>query len=98
MRIPEAGGDTTLATRASRLYSHTVSKAKLARQPTEPDATWVTLVWDARMPCRVALAADSILGHRGIDEVREAGGSAHQTRLRKCLWSWQKVFGIRSWQ
>jgi hypothetical protein len=74
MRISEAGGDTTLATRALRLYVHTVGKAKLARKPTEPDATWVsTLVWGARMLCRVALAADSTLGHRGMDEAREAG-------------------------
>jgi hypothetical protein len=74
MRISEASGDTALATRALRLYTHTVGKAKLARKPTEPDATWVsTLVWGARMPCRVALAVDSTLGHRGIDEAREAG-------------------------
>ncbi len=74
MRISEASGDTTLATRALRLYTHTVGKAKLARKPTESDATWVsTLVWGARMLCRVALAADSTLGHRGIDEAREAG-------------------------
>jgi hypothetical protein len=74
MRISEASGDTALATRALRLYVHTVGKAKLARKPTEPDTTWVsTLVWGARMLCRVALAADSTLGHRGIDEAREAG-------------------------
>ena len=74
MRISEASGDTTLATRALRLYVHTVGKAKLARKPTESDATWVsTLVWGARMLCRVALADDSTLGHRGIDEAREAG-------------------------
>jgi hypothetical protein len=74
MRISEASGDTALATRALRLYVHTVSKAKLARKPTEPDETWVfTLVWGARMLCRLALAADSTLGHRGTDEAREAG-------------------------
>ena len=74
MRISEASEDIALATRALRLYVHTVSKAKLARKPTEPDATWVsTLVWGARMLCRLALAADSTLGHRGIDEAREAG-------------------------
>lgn len=74
MRISEASGDTPLAMRALRLYVQTVSKAKLARKPTEPDATWVsTLVWGARMLCRIALAADSALGHRGIDEAREAG-------------------------
>lgn len=74
MRISEASGDTALATRALRLYVHTVGKAKLARKPTESDVTWVsTLVWGARMLCRVALAADSTLGHRGVDEAREAG-------------------------
>jgi hypothetical protein len=74
MRISEASGDTALATRALRLYVHTVGKAKLARKLTEPDATWVsTLVWGARMLCRVALATESTSGHRGIDEAREAG-------------------------
>ena len=74
MRVSEACGDTALATRALQLYVHTVGKAKLARKSTEPDATWVsTLVWGARMLCRVALAADLTLGHRGIDEAREAG-------------------------
>ena len=74
VRISEASGDTVLATRALRLYIHTVGKAKLARKSTEPDTTWVsTLVWGARMLCRLALAADSTLGHRGIDEAREAG-------------------------
>ncbi|KAI9464782.1 hypothetical protein F5148DRAFT_1276411 [Russula earlei] len=74
MRIAEASGDTVLATRALRLYVHTVGKANLARKSTEPDATWVsTLVWGVRMLCRLALAADSTLGHRGMDEAREAG-------------------------
>jgi hypothetical protein len=73
-RISEASGDTVLATRALRLYVHTVGKAKLARKPTESDATWVsTIAWGARMLCRVALSADSTSGHRGIDEAREAG-------------------------
>lgn len=73
-RISEASGDTVLATRALRLYVHTVGKAKLARKPTESDAMWVsTIAWGARMLCRVALSADSTSGHRGIDEAREAG-------------------------
>ncbi|KAN0125978.1 hypothetical protein V8E52_001185 [Russula decolorans] len=83
MRISEASGDTILAARALRLYVHTVGKAKLARKPTEPDATWVsTLVWGARMLCRVALAADSTLGHRGIDEAREAGEILEKAKER----------------
>ncbi|KAI0300126.1 hypothetical protein B0F90DRAFT_1848180 [Multifurca ochricompacta] len=74
MRVSEASGDTVLASRALRLYVQTVGKAKLAKQSMEPDATWVaTLVWGVRMLCRLSLAADSIVGHRGIDEAREAG-------------------------
>jgi hypothetical protein len=74
MRVSEASGDVTLAVRALRLYIQTVGKAKLARKPTESDATWVaTLVWGARMLCRLSLVADSASGHRGIDEAREAG-------------------------
>jgi tetratricopeptide (TPR) repeat protein len=83
MRISEASGDTVLATRALRLYVHTVGKAKLARKSTESDATWVsTLVWGARMLCRLAHAADSTVGHRGIDEAREAGVILEKARER----------------
>jgi hypothetical protein len=83
MRISEASGDTALATRALRLYVHTVGKAKLARKFTESDATWVfTLAWGARMLCRVALAADSTLGQRGIDEAREAGEILEKAKER----------------
>jgi hypothetical protein len=83
MRISEASGDTALATRALRLYVHTVGKAKLARKPTEPDVTWVsTLAWGARMLCRVALAADSTPGQGGIDEAREAGAILKKAKER----------------
>jgi hypothetical protein len=83
MRVAEANGDVTLSTRALRLYIHTVGKAKLARKPTESDATWVaTLVWGARMLCRLSLVADSTSGHRGIDEAREAGEILQKAKER----------------
>jgi hypothetical protein len=34
------------------------------------------------MLCRVALAADSTLGHRGIDEAREAGAILEKAKER----------------
>jgi hypothetical protein len=83
MRVAEANGDVTLSTRALRLYIQTVGKAKLARKATEPDATWVaTLVWGARMLCRLSLVADSTSGHRGIDEAREAGEILQKAKER----------------
>ena len=83
MRVSEASGDTALATRALRLYIQIVGKAKLARKTTEPDTVWVaTLVWGARMLCRLALVADSTSGHRGIDEAREAGEILEKAKER----------------
>jgi hypothetical protein len=73
MRVSEASGHIALATRGLRLYVQTVGMAKFARKTTEPDTVWVaTLVWGARMLCRLALVADSTSGHRGVDEAREA--------------------------
>ncbi|KAI0258551.1 hypothetical protein BC834DRAFT_975040 [Gloeopeniophorella convolvens] len=74
MRIAEANGDPTLAVRALRLYVQIVGKAKLAGDTLEPDPIWVaTLVWGARMLCRLSLLAGPISGHHGIHEAREAG-------------------------
>ena len=73
MRVSEASGHIALATRAMQFYIQTVGMAKFARKTTESDTVWVaTLVWGARMLCRLALVADSTSGHRGIDEACEA--------------------------
>ncbi|KAI0052228.1 TPR-like protein [Auriscalpium vulgare] len=82
-RVAAASGDTVLATRALRLYVQTVGKAQEAGEPTDSDTTWVaTLVWGARMLCRVSLSADPSKGERGIEEAREAGVFLEKARAR----------------
>ncbi|TFY78584.1 hypothetical protein EWM64_g5428 [Hericium alpestre] len=82
-RICAAAGDFPLARRTLRLYWQVVSKARDAGTDADTDVNWVTtLVWGARMLCRLALVVDSAKGLEGVADAREGGVLIEKARTR----------------
>ena len=85
-RIFHTAGDPALARRTLRLYVQVVGKAHEAGgvgvggADADTDRNWVeTLVWGARMLCRLAAAGDST---GGADDAREAGALIEKAKTR----------------
>ncbi|THH16080.1 hypothetical protein EW146_g4495 [Bondarzewia mesenterica] len=84
-RVSGVAGDTSLAKRTLRLYTQVVSKALETGEDSnaDTDVNWVeTLVWGARMLCRVALQKDSGKDEEGIEDAKEAGELIAKAKAR----------------
>ncbi|KAJ8585710.1 hypothetical protein M405DRAFT_883707, partial [Rhizopogon salebrosus TDB-379] len=78
-RLLSVSGDTELAKRTLRLYTHVVSKAREAQvDDFDTDRHWVeTLIDGARMLCRLAISRQD-----GIDDAKEAGEMIEKSKTR----------------
>ncbi|OAX33790.1 hypothetical protein K503DRAFT_725395 [Rhizopogon vinicolor AM-OR11-026] len=78
-RMFSVSGDTELAKRTLRLYTHVVSKAREAQvDDFDTDRHWVeTLIDGARMLCRLAISRSD-----GIDDAKEAEEMIEKSKTR----------------
>ncbi|TFY69955.1 hypothetical protein EVG20_g2925 [Dentipellis fragilis] len=82
-RICGTAGDFALAKRTLRLYAQMVGKARESGADCDTDENWVTtLVWGARMLCRLALAEEPSKDVQAIEDAREAGEMIDKAKTR----------------
>ncbi|KAA1470851.1 hypothetical protein DENSPDRAFT_836753 [Dentipellis sp. KUC8613] len=83
VRVCSTAGDFALAKRTLRLYAQILGKARESGADCDTDENWVTtLVWGARMLCRLALVEEPSKDVQVIEDAREAGEMLDKAKTR----------------